>query len=73
MNWTEKLKIKVIDDEDGGCTIQIDWDETDSDLAEWTSWGEKVQQEFILDALRRACDEALCSDSKIEESDWTAE
>ena len=31
----EKLNIECIDEEDGGCTIQIEWDETDPDLVEF--------------------------------------
>ena len=61
-NWTEKLTIEVIDEEDGGCTIQIDWDETDPDLAEWTSWGPEGQEAFVLDALRAACADVLGKD-----------
>jgi hypothetical protein len=44
----------VIDEEDGGCTICIDWDNTDPELEEWTSWGEKGQKSFIMDALTTA-------------------
>jgi len=54
MNWVNKLQIKVIDEEDGGCTICIDWDNTDPELEEWTSWGEKGQKSFIIDALTTA-------------------
>lgn len=53
-NWVNKLQIKVIDEEDGGCTIQIDWDDTDPELEEWTSWGEEGQKSFIIDALTDA-------------------
>jgi hypothetical protein len=61
-NWVNKLKIQVIDEEDGGCTIQIEWDDTDPDLTLWTSWGEEGQKEFILNALRIACAETLGED-----------
>ena len=50
-NWIEKLQIECIEQEDGGLTIQIEWDETDPDLAEWTSWGEDGQKQFIIDSL----------------------
>jgi len=53
-NWVNKLQIQVIDEEDGGCIIQIEWDDTDPDLAEWTSWGEEGQKSFIIDALTDA-------------------
>jgi hypothetical protein len=50
-NWIEKLQIECIEEEDGCLTIQIDWDDTDPDLAEWTSWGEEGQKQFIIDSL----------------------
>jgi len=53
-NWVNKLQIQVIDEEDGGCTISIEWDDTDPDLAEWTGWGEEGQKSFIIDALTDA-------------------
>ena len=53
-SWIEKLTIETLDEEDGGCTIRIEWDETDPDLAEWTSWGEEGQRAFIIDALYNA-------------------
>lgn len=53
-NWIEKLQLECIEEEDGGMTIQIDWDDTDPDLAEWTSWGEDGQKQFIIDSLYNA-------------------
>ena len=53
-SWVNKLQIQVIDEEDGGCTIRIEWNETDSELEEWTSWGEKGQEQFIINALYQA-------------------
>ena len=50
-SWIEKLQIECIEEEDGCLTIQIDWDDTDPDLAEWTSWGEDGQKQFIIDSL----------------------
>lgn len=50
-NWIEKLQLECIEEDDGCLTIQIDWDETDPDLAEWTSWGEDGQKQFIIDSL----------------------
>jgi hypothetical protein len=44
VDWVNKLHVEVIDEEDGGCTIQIDWDDTDPDLEEWSSWGEEGQR-----------------------------
>jgi hypothetical protein len=54
MNWVNKLHFEVIDEEDGSCTIHIEWDEADSGLAEWVAWGEEKQKSFILDALTNA-------------------
>lgn len=53
-NWVNKLQIQVIDEEDGGCVISIEWDDTDPELEEWTSWGEEGQKSFIIDALTDA-------------------
>jgi hypothetical protein len=53
-NWVNKLQIEVVDEEDGGCTIHIEWDETDPELEQWTSWGEEGQKSFIIDALTDA-------------------
>lgn len=56
LNWVNKLKAEIIDEEDGGCTIQYEWDETDPELAEWTSWGEETQKKFLTESLRSALD-----------------
>lgn len=53
-NWVNKLQIQVIDEEDGGCVISIEWDDTDPELEEWTSWGEEGQKSFIINALTDA-------------------
>jgi len=58
-SWVNKLKIDVVDEEDGSCTIHIEWDETDPDLTLWTSWGENGQKSFVLEALQNAIDNAL--------------
>lgn len=60
--WIDKLLIQYIDEPDGGGTIVIEWDETDPDLALWTSWGEDYQKQFILDALTIAVTNALTKD-----------
>jgi len=60
--WIDKLLIQYIDEPDGGGTITIEWDETDPDLALWTSWGEDYQKQFILDALTIAVTNALTKD-----------
>jgi hypothetical protein len=59
MNWVTKLQIECIDEKDGSMTIHIEWDEADPELAEWTSWGKEGQEEFIMEALREACSDAL--------------
>lgn len=57
--WTEKLNLEMRDEEDGGCTINIEWDENDPDLAEWTSWGKEKQKAFVIEALSCAVNDAL--------------
>jgi len=61
--WVNKLKIEVIEEGDGSCTIHIEWDEQDSELALWTSWGEEGQRAFVLDALTTAVNNALSNDT----------
>ena len=55
-NWVNKLQVTIIDEEDGGCTIRIDWDEEDPNLEYWTNLGEEGQKSFIIDALTNAID-----------------
>jgi hypothetical protein len=62
MTWVAKLQIECIDEDNGGMTIRIEWDEQDPELAEWTSWGPKGQEEFIMSALRAACWDVLEED-----------
>ena len=57
--WVTKLKLECIDEPDGTMTIHIEWDETDPDLLYWTSLGAKGQENFILTALRSACNSVL--------------
>jgi len=52
MTWIDKLQLEVRDEEDGGCTIIIEWDENDPDLAEWISWGAEGQEQFVINALK---------------------
>ena len=57
--WVTKLKLECIDEPDGTMTIHIEWDEKDPDLQYWTNLGAKGQEDFILTALRSACDSVL--------------
>jgi len=50
-NWIKKLTIECIDEEDGSMSINIEWDETDPDLAYWNSLGKEGQEKIFLDAL----------------------
>ena len=52
----EKLTIECIEEEDGPMTIHIEWDENDPDLQWWTDLGPEGQEEFMMTALREACD-----------------
>jgi hypothetical protein len=61
-NWIEKLTIECIDEEGGGMTIQIEWDETDPDLQYWNDLGTKGQERFIIDALTQALEPYRNSD-----------
>ena len=61
-----KLDIRFIEEEDGGGTIQIEWDEEDADLQWWNNLGEEKQQQFILDALTVAISNALNGDESDE-------
>jgi len=61
-NWVNKLQLEVRDEDDGGCTISIEWDENDPDLAEWTSWGPQQQEAFVIEALSNAVNDALSTD-----------
>ena len=56
------LDIQYIEEEDGGGTIRIEWDEEDADLQWWNNLGEEKQQQFILDALTAAIFNALDED-----------
>jgi hypothetical protein len=58
-----KLKIEVIEEGDGSCTIHIEWDEQDPELALWTSWGQEGQRAFVLDALATAVNNAFSNDT----------
>lgn len=59
-SWIEKLQLQVTENNlDGSCDIHIEWDETDPDLALWNSWGEEGQKQFVLDALKTACNHVL--------------
>lgn len=57
--WTEKLNLEVRDEEDGGCTIIIEWNEHDPDLAIWNSWSKEEQEAFVIKALSNAVNNAL--------------
>ena len=56
------LDIQYIEEEDGGGTIRIEWDEEDTDLQWWNNLGETKQQQFIFDALTAAISNALDED-----------
>jgi hypothetical protein len=58
-SFIDKLHIEYKENPDGTGNITLEWDENDLDLAEWTSWGEDKQKQFILDALTIAVSNAL--------------
>jgi hypothetical protein len=53
-SWINKLQLEVVEPEDGVCIIVIQWDDEDPELAEWTSWGEQGQRDFIINSLYNA-------------------
>ena len=58
-SWVYKLNMDCVEEEDGSMTIHIEWDEKDPDLLYWTNLGPKKQEDFILTALRSACNSVL--------------
>jgi hypothetical protein len=58
-SWVYKLNLECVEEEDGTMSINIEWDEKDPDLQYWTNLGPKGQEDFILTALRSACDSVL--------------
>jgi len=58
-SWVYKLNMDCVEEEDGSMTIHIEWDEKDPDLQYWTNLGAKGQEDFILTALRSACNSVL--------------
>jgi len=58
-SWVAKLNLECVDEPDGTMSIHIEWDEKDPDLQYWTNLGPKRQEDFILTALRSACDSVL--------------
>jgi hypothetical protein len=60
------LDIQYIEEEDGGGTIRIEWDEEDANLQWWNNLGEEKQQQFILDALTAAISNKLDGDESDE-------
>jgi hypothetical protein len=58
-NWVQKLTINCVEEEDGSLNIEIEWDEKDPDLALWSSFTAEEQKEFMLTALKNACNNVL--------------
>jgi hypothetical protein len=56
------LDIQYIEEENGGGTIRIEWDEEDADLQWWNNLGEEKQKQFLMDALTAAIFNALDED-----------
>lgn len=54
-SWVNKLSLEVIEDEEtGGATIHIEWDESDPELEYWNDLGQDGQKAFILDCIHRS-------------------
>lgn len=53
IEWLAKINFKVVED-DEDLVLLFDWDEKDPELQEWTELGQEKQQQFVLEALKRA-------------------
>lgn len=50
--WLTKLAIKVTEDNDSPCLIQIEWDETDPELDYWSNLDDRMKVRFLLQYKR---------------------
>jgi hypothetical protein len=55
----DKMTITYTEEQDDGACITFNWDETDPDLAYWTSMSEDEQRSFVLTSLRDSLKEQL--------------
>lgn len=63
LNWFDKISIEFIDDEEtGGGTIRLEWDDSDPELQAWTDLGPEKQEAFIIRCLTNAVNNALGTD-----------
>lgn len=46
MNWLSKVSFDVVEVDDE-LSITVTWDEKDPELADWTSWDNKLRSDFI--------------------------
>jgi hypothetical protein len=66
MNWLSKLSFEVIEADDK-LSIDVTWDEHDPELAEWTSWDNELQGDFLIAFIRSACRKELALHNEIIE------
>ena len=66
MNWFSKLSFNVIETEDE-LSIAVTWDEHDPELADWTSWDNELQGDFLLAFIRSACRKTLGLNNQVIE------
>lgn len=59
-----KFKISIIEEDDGGWFMRIEWDDNDPDLSVWSNMNDDERRTFFLDFLRCAAEEALRDDSQ---------
>ena len=64
MNWLSKLSFNVIEVDDK-LSIDVTWDEHDPELADWTSWDNELQSDFIIAFIKNACRKELALNTQV--------
>lgn len=50
-DWVKKLKLEIVDNEDGSANLIFEWDEKDPDLDYWNSLTNEQRESFIMKSL----------------------
>jgi hypothetical protein len=50
-DWVKKLKLEIVDNEDGSANLIFKWDEKDPDLDYWNSLTNEQRESFIMRSL----------------------
>lgn len=74
MNWLLKLSFDVVE-VDEKLSITVTWDEKDPELADWTSWDNKLRSDFLserlaskINSIRNAGRNELALDNQVVET-----